>query len=130
MRLRRGRIRVSVDIDERFDRTCADWADELRDEVAANLEDGTYEVFETAVEVMHCGAAVCPHHRMLGSLCGTVIGGRWQGSYSLLEFLGRTGQEGHEHMHEIVRDIIAAAEPLQLQLLDRFALGMARPRRR
>lgn len=104
----RGRLQVRVSRDDDFDWSMSDWDADLAEQTRGQLERGEMEVYVTDLYRLHCGARDCPHHELLGSLSGSVTPGSWEGTYTVPEVLAGIETDDHEHLTEIVRDMLPA----------------------
>jgi len=112
--MKEGQIIVRVVDDPLFDQTCADWADEIREETVRKLADGTYGAYGVTIDRLHCGAADCPHDENIGSLWGIVIGGWYPSMYDLTSVRSSAlSGNGDGYLMEVVSGIIGNYNALQ-----------------
>ena len=96
--------RIGIVLDELFDRTVKDWAEELREETRANLDGGVWEAYGLIVVEAHCDKPHCPHDKELGSLWGIVTDSGLERSYATVASIPDA------HMREVAEEIIKENE--------------------
>lgn len=66
------KLRIKIEDDYDFDRSCSEFGPEIREECAQGLKNEDLDVYQAVVTVSMCDYINCPHHSATDALCGIV----------------------------------------------------------